>query len=273
MAYASFSHQGVRAVGEVDGDQLHPLQGVNEIGHATTRDVLDSAQRLQAIALADVILLPVVPNPGRIFCIGLNYKAHIEETKREDSDYPVMFPKFASSLIGANDDIILPPESTQLDYEGELAVIIGKEGRRVAEEDADEYLLGYCVSNDVTMRDYQYKTHQWMQGKAWDKSTPLGPYLVMPDEVDITRSGIRTILNGVTVQESGLSMLIFSIPRLIATISEFTTIQPGDVILTGTPGGVGFRREPQLFMRDGDVVRVEIDGVGALTNTVRAESV
>jgi acylpyruvate hydrolase len=133
------------------------------------------------------------------------------------------------------DDIVLPLESKQVDFEGELAVVIGRPGRRIAEAEAAGYVLGYAVANDVTMRDYQYKTHQWMQGKAWDASTPIGPYLVLPEEVDIDNAGIRTVLNGEKMQESDLSRLIFSIPWLIATISTFNALAPGDVILTGTP--------------------------------------
>jgi acylpyruvate hydrolase len=133
-------------------------------------------------------------------------------------------------------------------------------------------VLGYAVANDVTMRDYQYKTHQWLQGKAWDGSTPIGPYLHTPDEVDVTAVGLRTVLNGTTLQESDTSLLIFDIPTLISTISEFTTLLPGDVILTGTPGGVGFRRDPQVFLEPGDEVRVEIDGLGEVRNQVVAET-
>jgi acylpyruvate hydrolase len=166
---------------------------------------------------------------------------------------------------------VLPPESVQVDYEAELAVVIGRRGRRIPVDQADAHVLGYTVCNDVTMRDYQYKTHQWLQGKAWDNSTPLGPYLVLPSEADLTAAGIRTLLNDEVLQSSDTSKLIFDIPTLISTISEFTTLEPGDVILTGTPGGVGYRRDPQVFLRDGDVVTVEVDGVGTLANRVRAE--
>jgi len=150
------------------------------------------------------------------------------------------------SLLGAYDDIVLPPESQQVDYEGELVVVIGHGGRRIAEQDALDHVLGYTVANDITMRDFQYKTHQWIQGKAWDASTPVGPYLVRPSEVDISHAGIRTILNGQKVQESDLSRLIFSIPHLISTISTFSTLRTGDLILTGTPGGVGYARPSAL---------------------------
>ncbi|MGY2746993.1 fumarylacetoacetate hydrolase family protein [Arthrobacter sp. UYCu723] len=264
----------VRRVGEVDGDRLVPLAALTEIGAGTPTNVLAESTRLpdESVEIAAVTLRPISPAAGKIICVGLNYKAHIEESHRELPTYPVLFPKYASSLIGPTDDILLPPEATQADYEGELAVIIGRSGRRISEEDALDHVLGYSVCNDVTMRDYQYKTHQWMQGKAWDNSTPIGPYVITPDEVDLASAGIRTILNGEVVQDSDLSYLIFSIPKLIATISEFTTLQPGDVILTGTPAGIGYRRTPQLFLNDGDTVTVEIDGVGSITNKVTTEA-
>ncbi|WP_328435274.1 fumarylacetoacetate hydrolase family protein [Nocardia puris] len=271
MAYVTYEHGGVRRVGEVQGSDVVPLHGLTEIGTGTTSDVLAEAGRDPSgrVAIDSVRLLPVVPNPSKVFCVGLNYREHVTETKRELPTYPVLFPKFADSLLGAYDDIVLPPESTQVDYEGELAVIIGRPGRRIAEADAPAHVLGYVTANDITMRDFQYKTHQWMQGKAWQASTPLGPALVTPAEVDLSSAGIRTVVNGEKVQESDLSMLIFSIPRLIAEISVFTTLNPGDVILTGTPGGVGYRRDPQLFLHDGDQVSVEIDGVGSVRNLVR----
>lgn len=273
MAYANYELNGLNHVGEVEGDYLIPLAGLTEIGPDTTTEVLTAAQRQSAerVPVTGVRLRAVSPSAGKIICVGLNYKAHIEESNRELPTYPVIFPKYASNLIGPADDIVLPPEAAQVDYEGELAVIIGKAGRRISEENAAAHVLGYTVCNDVTMRDYQYKTHQWMQGKAWDNSTPLGPYLVTPDEVDLTSAAISTTLNGEVVQKSDLSYLIFSIPTLIATISEFTELQPGDVILTGTPSGVGYRRDPQLFLHDGDVVTVKIEDIGTLTNKVSAE--
>ena len=202
--------------------------------------------------------------------MGLNYKNRAEDAST--AAFPVLFPKYASTLIGPADDIVLPPESSQVDFEGELAVIIGKTGRRIAEQDAADHVLGYCVSNDITMRDYQNKSHQWLQGKVWDSTTPLGPYIVTPAETNISKGGISTTLNGEVVQKSDLSHLIFSIPTLIATITEFTTLEPGDIILTGTPPGVGYRRDPQLFLKGGDTITVTVEGIGSITNTVRAES-
>ncbi|HEX4362761.1 MAG TPA: fumarylacetoacetate hydrolase family protein [Pseudonocardia sp.] len=273
MAYASYEFSGRRWVGRVEGDRLVPLAGLSELGRDTPAGVLASAPDAAEapVPVSSVRLLPVVPNPDKILCVGLNYHSHVGETGRELPSYPVLFAKFASSLIGASDDIVLPPESAQVDYEAELAVVIGRPGRRIPRASALEHVLGYTVANDVTMRDYQYQTHQWIQGKAWDRSTPLGPYLVTPGEVDLTSAGIRTVLGGTTLQSSDLSKLIFAVPTLIATVSEFCTLLPGDVILTGTPGGVGYRRSPQVFLADGDEVVVEIDGVGRLANRVRAE--
>ena len=270
MRYAStFDKSGAPVVAELQGDLLVPLAGLTELGGATTAQVLAAAERRTADAFpaAGAELRPVVPNPARVFCVGLNYKAHIEETGRSDSDYPVLFPKFASSLTGPSSVIELPAESAQVDYEGELTVVIGAPGRRIAEADALDHVLGYTVANDLSMRDYQYKTHQWMQGKAWDACTPVGPYLVTPDEVDITAQSISTTVNGQQVQDSTIDLLIFPIPRLIATISEFTALRTGDLILTGTPSGVGARRNPPLFLKPGNVVTVEVTGVGALRNT------
>jgi acylpyruvate hydrolase len=212
----------------------------------------------------------VVPNPGKVICVGLNYAAHIEETKREHSDYPVLFTKFATTLTGPDDPIPLPPESEAIDYEGELVVVIGERARRVPYERALDHVAGYAVANDVSMRDYQYKTHQWLQGKAWDASTPVGPDLVTRDEIHGPVT-LRTFVNGEKTQEASTKLLIFDVATLVSTISEFATLEPGDLILTGTPGGVGFRREPQLLLKDGDVVVVEITGVGRIENRCVAD--
>ncbi|WP_410676066.1 fumarylacetoacetate hydrolase family protein [Amycolatopsis sp. cmx-4-68] len=272
MAYVTYEHRGQRHAGELTGRTVVPLAGITELGADTTPNTLTEATRDTSaeIAVTEVKLLPVVPRPAKIFCVGLNYRAHVAESQRELPTYPVLFPKFASSLLGPNDDIVLPPESGQVDYEGELVVVIGRPGRRISEDRALDHVLGYTVANDVTMRDFQYRTHQWMQGKAWDRCTPVGPHVVPPEAVDLAGAGIRTVLNGEKVQESDLSRLIFSVPELISKISVFTALSPGDLILTGTPGGVGYRRDPQLFLRDGDRISVEVDGVGVLSSVVRA---
>jgi len=271
MRYAStYDSTGAPVVAELQGDLLVPLAGLAELGAGTPAEVLAAAERRTADAFpaSEAELRAVVPNPAKVICVGLNYKAHIEETGRADSDYPVLFPKFASSLTGPYAAIDISGPSTQVDYEGELTVVIGKPARRVSEADALDHVLGYTVGNDISMRDYQYKTHQWMQGKAWDGCTPVGPYLVTPDEVDITAQTISTTVNGQQVQKSTLDLLIFPIPRLIATISEFTELRTGDLILTGTPSGVGHRRTPPLHLKSGDQVTVEVTGVGTLRNSV-----
>jgi acylpyruvate hydrolase len=273
MAYISYRKDKVDHVGVLDGDSIIPLTGIDRIGPGAGTEELSAAARdfSGRTSISSVTLLPASPRPNRILCVGLNYHDHINETGRETPKYPVLFPKFASNLVAANDDIVIPPESQQVDYECELAVIIGRKGRRISQRDAYSHVLGYSVANDVTMRDYQYKTHQWLQGKAWDKSTPIGPAIVTPDEADITKASIKTILNGEVMQESNLSHLIFSIPRLISDISEFTELEAGDVILTGTPGGVGYRRDPQVFLTPGDIVSVEIENIGRIENKVIAE--
>jgi acylpyruvate hydrolase len=271
MAYANYRYKGHNLIGEVHGEHLIPLAGLTDVGPETSIELLASAARLteSRVALSEVALRAASPRAGKILCVGLNYKDHAGDAST--AAFPVLFPKYTSTLIGPADDIILPAESTQVDFEGELAVIIGKTGRRIAEQDAMDHVLGYCVANDVTMRDFQNKSHQWLQGKVWDNTTPLGPCIVPPAEIDISRAGISTTLNGEVVQKSDLSLLIFNIPTLIATITEFTTLEPGDVILTGTPSGVGYRRDPQLFLKDGDTITVAVEGVGSITNTVRGE--
>ncbi|WP_232668122.1 fumarylacetoacetate hydrolase family protein [Pseudonocardia sp. TRM90224] len=273
MRYVTFEHDARRRIGRVEDDVVQPLAGPAELGRDTPVDVLAALAADGAPVPREAVrLLPVVPDPSKVFCVGLNYHSHIGETGRELPTYPVLFPKYASSLVGPADEIVLPPESHQVDYEAELVVVVGRAGRRIPYATALDHVLGYTVANDVTMRDYQYKTHQWMQGKAWDHSTPLGPELVTPDEADVSAAPVRTVLNGRTLQDSDTSKLIFDIATLVATVSEFTELLPGDLILTGTPGGVGYRRDPQVFLQDGDEVVVEVGGVGRLVNRVRAEA-
>ncbi|MFF3504957.1 fumarylacetoacetate hydrolase family protein [Streptomyces sp. NPDC003247] len=275
MRYVSYWQDGTPRAGLVDGDDIVPLRGVTALGRDTPNEVLAEPDLDESgrVPLAEVTLRPVVPEPQKIFCVGLNYRSHVTETKRDLPTYPVLFTKFPTSLIGAHEPILVPAESTQVDYEAELAVVIGKRARRVTRADALGVVAGYTIANDVTMRDYQYKTHQWLQGKAWDASTPLGPWLVTADEIGdrVGRLAVTLSLNGEVLQSSDTSRLIFDIPTLVSTVSEFTTLLPGDVILTGTPGGVGFRRDPQVFLNPGDRVVVTIDGLGELASEVRAE--
>jgi acylpyruvate hydrolase len=275
MRLASAEHEGRPLAVAVEDDRAIPLRGIDELGPETPLSRLRAAEldTAGALPLAELRLRPVVPNPRKVICVGLNYKAHAEEAERDLPDYPVLFTKFATSLTGPADDIPCPPESAAVDYEGELVVVIGERGRRVDRAGAMDLVAGYAVANDVSMRDFQNKTHQWLPGKAWDASTPVGPHLVTADEVpDPGALRLRTTVNGEVVQDAATGMMIFDVPTLVSTISEFATLEPGDLILTGTPAGVGFRREPQLLLSDGDVVTVEVDGVGKIENKVVAES-
>jgi acylpyruvate hydrolase len=268
MRFASVNHEGSPLLVRVEADHATPLAGATALGPETSAEWLRGAEPSgDPIPVSELHFRPVVPRPSKVICVGLNYVAHIEETQREESDYPVLFPKFASSLAGPYDELPLPAECDSVDYEGELAVVIGAAARRVSRERALEHVAGFAVANDLSMREYQHKTHQWMQGKAWDNVTPVGPELVTTDEAGDGRGlTLRTTLNGEVVQESSTDLMIFDIPTLIATITEFATLEPGDLILTGTPSGVGARREPPLFLKDGDVLITEIEGIGRLEN-------
>jgi acylpyruvate hydrolase len=272
MRFASVLHDDTPLAVLIDGEQAIPLRGISELGAATPLSLLRDPplDRDSALQMSALRRRAVVPRPGKVICVGLNYAAHIEETARERSDYPVLFTKFPTTLTGPYDEIALPPESEAVDYEGELVVVIGEHARRVAPERALDHVAGYALANDVTMRDYQYKTHQWLQGKAWDASTPVGPDLVTLDEVDGPLT-LRTFVDGEKVQDASTELLIFDVPTLISTISEFAALEPGDLILTGTPAGVGYRREPPLLLKDGVVVVVEVDGVGRLENRFVAD--
>jgi acylpyruvate hydrolase len=274
MRYANFSYRGERWVGSIDGDLVHPLPGLPVMSAGFDYDALAHAEVGEPIALDDVALLAPVVAPGKVICLGLNYKGHVTETRRELPTYPVLFTKFADAIVGPHDPILAPPESHQIDYEAELAVIVGRPARRVAIDQAHEVIAGYAVANDVTMRDYQYKSHQWLQGKTWPSCTPLGPWLVSGDEIDHGRAlEIRLERNGEELQHANTRQMIFDVPTTIATLSEFAQLQPGDVILMGTPAGVGYRRDPKILLVPGDRVRVEIEGIGVIENEVVAEDV
>jgi acylpyruvate hydrolase len=237
-------------------------------------DALAAAPRGTGVALDEVTLRPPVLAPGKIICLGLNYRGHVEESNRELPTYPVLFTKFVDTIIGPYDEILAPPESHAIDYEAEMAVIIGRATRRVRAERALDVVAGYTIVNDISMRDYQHRTHQWLQGKAWPQSTPVGPWLVTGDEIgDGASLDIRLTCNGVELQHSNTKLMIFDVPTTIALLSEFVNLAPGDLILMGTPDGVGFRRVPQVLLKPGDHVSVEIEGIGAIANDVVAEDV
>jgi acylpyruvate hydrolase len=271
--FASCSLGERRFAALVEGDAARPLEGVAELGRETPSEVLaDPPLSYERVPLADVTLRPVIPTPGKVVCVGLNYRAHVEEGVYDVPEYPALFSKFAETLVGAGAPVLLPPESEAVDYEGELAFVIGRAVRRATGDDALAAVGGYTVANDVSMRDYQYKTHQWLPGKNWAGSTPLGPFLVTPDEVgDPHALDITLELNGERMQDANTRLFIFDIPTIVATISEFTPLHPGDVVLTGTPAGVGYRRDPKVLLRDGDRMVVEIERIGRLETPVAAE--
>jgi 2-keto-4-pentenoate hydratase/2-oxohepta-3-ene-1,7-dioic acid hydratase in catechol pathway len=228
--------------------------------------------RAADFALNEIVFLPVVPNPGKIWCCGLNYAEHVRETNREVTEKPMFFLRFADSQVGHGQSILLPPESSQLDYEGEIAVIIGKPGRRIAESDAWSHIAGYACYNDATLRDWQRHTQQWAPGKNFYRTGGFGPWMTTSDEIapDAVLT-LTTRLNGQEMQKASTPMMINSIPRQIAYVSTVAPLQVGDVIVTGTPGGVGARREPPVWMKAGDVVEIEIDKIGVLSNAIAAE--
>ncbi|PGZ98580.1 2-hydroxyhepta-2,4-diene-1,7-dioate isomerase [Bacillus pseudomycoides] len=210
-----------------------------------------------------------VPAPGKMICVGHNYREHILEMKRELPSYPVVFAKFANTVIGPQDDIPFYPISEQLDYEAEFAFVIGKRARNISQEEALEYVAGYTIANDITYRDLQRRTLQWLQGKTVEGSAPMGPWLVTSDELqDPASLEVVLTVNGEERQRSNTANLVFSVQYLVEFLSNLMTLEPGDVILTGTPGGVGVACNPQVFLKDGDVVKIEIDKIGTLENRV-----
>ena len=214
---------------------------------------------------------PVVPSPRKIVCVGLNYANHIREMGRELPQYPTLFAKYPEALIGAYDTIVLPLEAPDaVDWEGELAVVIGATARRVDGDDAAAAIAGYATLNDVTMRDFQYRTPEWFQGKTFEATTPFGPYLVTADEFEL-EGELRTAVDGETVQTTNIDDLVFPPVELVSYISHIVTLNPGDVIATGTPGGVGHARKPPRYLYDGAVLTTTINGLGALVNPVVRE--
>jgi acylpyruvate hydrolase len=220
---------------------------------------------------AGLAYAPLVPAPGKIICVGLNYRTHILEMGRELPAYPTLFAKFSNALLGANDDIVLPCVSDQVDWEAELGVVIGTPARNVSAGQAAAAIAGYTIVNDVSMRDWQWRTSEWLQGKSFEASTPVGPWLVTPDEVDPDRLELRCDVDGETRQHANTKDLLFRPADIIAYISQFTTLEPGDLIATGTPGGVGAGREPRVFLRAGQTLTTAIGGLGQLSNHCLAE--
>jgi acylpyruvate hydrolase len=223
-------------------------------------------------SLADVEVLPPIRRPGKVICVGLNYRSHLAEIGEPVPEFPILFLKPSSSLIGHRQSIVLPRVSQQVDYEGELAVVIGRRGKYIPEQDALSYVAGYTCANDVSAHDLEFRTSQWTSGKMLDTFCPLGPVLVTRDELpDPGSLRLKTILNGRTVQDVCTSDMVFPVPFLISYISSLATLEPGDVILTGTPAGIGCNQKPQVFLQVGDHISIQIEGVGTLDNPVVAE--
>lgn len=287
MRFVSFRRNGEDRVGLRDGDEVIDLTvaapdlpadllGLLEAGP----DAMAQAGAAGSNATSDARLsfdelsfLPLIPRPPKIICIGRNYAAHAAEGGAETPTYPEIFYRGATSLIGHGQPIVRPTCSDKLDYEGELVAIIGRRARHVAENDALSVIAGYALFNDATLRDYQRKSSQWTIGKNFDGTGAFGPEFVSADELPEGAYGLRlqTRLNGRVMQDANTDDLVFPMACLIATLTECMTLEPGDIIVTGTPSGVGYARTPPVFMRDGDVCEIEVEGLGVLRNPVRDE--
>ena len=282
MKLISFTRLGEVGFGALVDDGVVDLTnqldyGVDSIKEAIESDLLYTAEeylegRSPNFAMSDVTLLPVIPNPSKIICIGLNYENHRKETKRPDVEHPTIFVRYADSQVAHGQALIKPKSTERFDYEGEMAVIIGDGGRNIPEESALEHVAGFACYNDGSVRNWQRHTSQFTPGKTFPGTGAFGPYMVTPDEVgDYTKLPIQTRLNGEIMQDAKLSDLIFPVPRLINYVSQFTPLAAGDVIVSGTPGGVGDKREPPVYMVPGDLVEVEIGILGTLANPVVGE--
>ena len=278
MKLCSFQIDGAASYGIVADDaiidvgaQLRPE--VPDLRTALEGGVFEQSSTLVASAprhrLDEVTLLPVIPNPDKIICVGVNFKSHLRETGREQPPHPMIFVRFAESQIGAGEPMVRPIASEKFDFEGELAVVIGKGGRRIGRAEALDHVAGYSCYNDGSVRDWQRHSAQFTPGKNFPATGAFGPWLVTRDEIpDPAELDLVTRLNGVEVQRAEISDLVFDVPALIEYCSAFTTLRTGDVIVTGTTSGVGAYREPPLWMKAGDLVEVEITGIGTLRNPI-----
>jgi acylpyruvate hydrolase len=270
------TEHGTRAA-RLDGDALVEV-GHDDVG-ALLRSEPDALERARAAggpahALDDADFAPVVLDPGKIVCVGVNYADHIAEMGHEPPEHPTLFAKFTDALIGAHDDIVLPAASSNVDWEVELALVVGMPLRHATSDDAARAIAGFTVANDVSMRDWQHRTAQWLQGKTFEHATPVGPWLVTPDEVGGTAPDLelRCEVDGVVRQRSRTGRLVFGPAAIVAYVSTIVTLRPGDLILTGTPAGVGAAMRPPVFLAAGQVVRTSIDGIGELVNRCAAET-
>lgn len=278
------SETGPRAAAVLDDDRCVDLNRADPrlpacikallaLGPEAVARSADAIRRGQPMHVAPSDRLPLIPSPEKVICIGLNYSDHARETGVVPPSAPVVFNKFPTAVSAHQRPIVLPEVSTEVDYEAELVVVIGRGGRNIARQAARSHIAGYCCGNDVSARDWQMKKPggQWLLGKSFDTFAPIGPVLVTADEVpEPGNLGIQLRLNGQVMQKSNTSNLIFSVEELIAYVSTVCTLSPGDLIFTGTPGGVGFARKPPIFLKPGDAVEVEIERLGTLFNTVTA---
>jgi len=283
MKFVSFLNQGVPSYGLVQGEHvldLKPLFGdrAPDLKTLIALDLLGAAaeaagQHAATLRFSQLTLLPVIPNPNKIVCVGLNYGEHVRETGKQVTECPVLFLRTTESQVAHGQDIIRPPESHRLDYEGEIAIVIGRGGRRISEADSWSHIAGYSCYNDGSIRDWQVATSQWTPGKNFYRTGAFGPWMVSADEIAPDQQmTLVTRLNGQEMQRATTDMMIHSIPRQIAYISAFIPLEAGDVIVTGTPGGVGNKRTPPVFMKPGDVVEIDIDAIGVLRNGIRDEA-
>lgn len=279
MKIVSFSANGTDSYGVVSGDSVIDVGAALKNKYRNLRVLIKNggldelrdaaAKGKPAYKLSAITYLPLLTDPKKIFAIGINYDEHRKETGRDPSAQPTIFVRFADAQVGHLQPMIKPLESDNFDFEGELAVIIGKKGRRIAEKDALSHIAGYSIYNDGSVRDFQRHTTQFTPGKNFLGTGPFGPWLVTADEIpDPQKLQLETRLNGQVMQKSGTDMMIFQIPYLIHYISIFTKLRPGDVIITGTPGGVGNARTPPVYMKGGDTIEVEISKIGILRNPV-----
>ncbi|MCO6179592.1 fumarylacetoacetate hydrolase family protein [Ciceribacter sp. RN22] len=280
MKLATVVTAGQTTWGIVEGDRFHDVGAALAAIYPDLKSALQAGlkgvaeARASAVStlLADIEWLPVIPNPDKILCVGLNYEMHRKETGRSEVEHPTIFARYANSQTGHLQPIIRPKVSTELDYEGELAVIIGRPGRYIRREDALSHVAGYATYNDGSIRDFQRHTHQFIPGKNFPDTGAFGPWMMTPDELgDLASLRIQTRLNGTVVQDATFDQMIFDVARQIEYCSTFTRLEVGDVIATGTPGGVGAKRNPPLWMKQGDVVEVEIEKLGVLRNPIADE--
>ena len=277
MKLATARIDGATRAVKVDGDTLVDL-GFADLGEFLAQPnwaELAAAAQSPSLPAAGVAYATLIGRPSKVVCVGLNYRNHIQEMGRDLPEHPTLFSKFAETLLGATDDIMLPAETEAFDWEVELAVVIGAKVRRATEAQAEAAIAGFTVLNDITCRDWQFRTREWLQGKNWEATTPVGPYLVTPDEL---AGGVRPTLDlrltvdGEQMQADNTGDLLFDPVALVQYISTIITLNPGDIIATGTPGGVGHARKPEVYLSDGQTVVAEIDGIGRLENRVAAEA-